>query len=132
MSDVSVSPPEEAQTDSSQEFFAMSGPLPTAWDEARRFPRFYYRSCVWATVYPPGNAPGQQPTQCYLLTSDLSRGGMNLLHNALLFPGQRLDVMLPNNVKRSLEILWCKRDGDRCYSAGARFIREEDLPPEPV
>ena len=41
---------------------------------------------------------------------------------------QRIDVMLPTNVKRTLEILWCKRDSDRCYSAGARFIRDDGQP----
>src|SRR5829696_7047734 len=61
--------------ESDAEFFAKAGPLPTAWDEARRHPRFHYRSRVQATVHPFHGAP-QAPVECALLTRDLSRGGI--------------------------------------------------------
>jgi hypothetical protein len=104
------------------EFFAKVGPIPTDWDEARRYPRYYYRNRVPATVYPPDNSE-EGIQQCFVLTRDLSRGGMSLLHNGQLFPGQRLDVVLPGDVQRSLEVQWCKRVANRCYSAGCRFVK---------
>src|SRR4051794_27182079 len=48
--------------ESDHEFFELTGPLPTAWDEHRRFPRFYYRSCAEAIVYPLRS--GKSATQC--------------------------------------------------------------------
>jgi hypothetical protein len=111
------------------EFFDKSGPLPTAWNEVRRFPRFYLRTIARAKVYPPKAAPQQAPKECLMLTCDLSRGGLAFLYKSLLFPGQRVDVVLHDNTERSLEVLWCRRIGDGCYWAGGRFMKAQGQPP---
>jgi hypothetical protein len=59
-----------------------------------------------------------------LLTRDLSRGGMNLIHNEQVFPGQRIELVLTDGSPRSVEVLWCRRIAHRCYSIGCRFIRQ--------
>jgi hypothetical protein len=105
------------------EFFDKSGPLPTAWNEVRRFPRFYLRTIAKARVHAPQANPDQKPRDCRILTCDLSRGGLAFLYRSLLFPGQRIDVTLHDGAERTLEVLWCRRIGDGCYWAGGRFIR---------
>lgn len=107
------------------EFFAKSGLVPTTFDDARRFPRFYYRSEVRATIYPLPGVEGASPIPCTLLTRDLSRGGINLLQRQQLFPGQRIDLVLPDRVCRSVEVVWCRRLAPRCWLAGCRFIQPD-------
>jgi hypothetical protein len=107
--------------ESDAEFFAKTGPLPTAWEEARRHPRFYYRARAAATVHPFRGAQ-QPPIECTVLTRDLSRGGLNLLHTEQLYPGQRIDLVLLDGVPRTVEVCWCRRLANRCYSVGCRFL----------
>jgi hypothetical protein len=111
--------------ESDHEFFELKGPLPTAWDEHRRFPRFYYRSCAEAIIYPLRSGKNATPAQCVVLTRDLSRGGLSLVHNAQLFPGQRLDVLLNGKAPRQVEVVWCRRSTDGRYIVGCRFMGGE-------
>jgi len=115
---VSAAGPPSIESDA--DFFAKAGPLPTAWDEARRYPRFYYRARVQAVVHPFRGAP-QPPVECSLLTRDLSRGGLNLIHTEQLYPGQRIDLVLLDGVRRTVEVCWCRRLAHRCYSVGCKF-----------
>ena len=108
-------------------------PVETPADEGhedRRFPRFSFRSCLHATVYPPPGNPEQEPRHCQVLTRDLSRGGMSLLHKEQLFPQQTIDVVLQDGLVRRLEVMWCRRMGAGCYSAGCRFVKLPDTATE--
>lgn len=116
-----------SDVESDVDFFAKAGPMPTAWDEARRFPRFYYRARVQAVVHPFRGAP-LPPVECCLLTRDLSRGGMNLIHTEQLYPGQRIDLVLLDGVRRTVEVCWCRRLAHRCYSVGCKFARLDASP----
>jgi hypothetical protein len=98
--------------------------------EDRRFPRFSFRSCLHATVYPPPGNPDEEPRHCQVLTRDLSRGGMSLLHKEQLFPQQTIDVVLQDGLVRRLEVMWCRRMGAGCYSAGCRFTKLPDTTTE--
>ncbi len=111
--------------ESADDFYSNSGAMPRVFDDLRRYPRFYLRSCADATIYPL--QPGLAPTQCVVVTRDISRGGMGLLHNTQLFPGQRLDVVLNGNLNKSLEVVWCRRVADNSYSVGCKF-KEVELP----
>jgi hypothetical protein len=91
----------------------------------RRFPRFYLRTIAKAKVFPPPANPDQKPKDCRILTCDLSRGGLAFLYKSLLFPGQRVDVVLHDGAERSLEVLWCRRIGNGCYWAGGRFTKAD-------
>jgi hypothetical protein len=118
-------PPEPAVIEADADFTPKAGALPTTWDEARRFPRFYYRTRVPATIHPLAESSGQQQ-HCTVLTRDLSRGGLNLLHCEQLFPGQKIDLTLTEGAPRRVEVMWCRRLAARCYSAGCRFIKLEE------
>ena len=109
-------------TESDQEFFELSGPIPTVWNDNRRFPRFYFRSCAEAIIYPLRGDDAPAPTQCFLLTRDLSRGGVSLVHCRQLFPGQRVDVLLNGEPPRQVEVVWCRRWTHNRYVIGCRFI----------
>ena len=121
-----VDPADPRSIETEHEFFDKSGPLPTAWNEVRRFPRFYLRTIAKARVFPPQAVPGE-PRECRILTCDLSRGGLAFLYRSLLFPGQRIDVILHDGTERSLEVLWCRRIGDGCYWTGGRFTKTDVL-----
>ena len=107
------------------EFFVTPNQPATA--EGRRFPRLNFRTCIDAVVYlPPGEASSSGPdegSQCQVLTRDISRGGMSILHKQQLFPGQKIDVVLNDGQQRRLEVIWCRRLGVGCYSAGCRFVK---------
>jgi hypothetical protein len=121
-------PPEPANpvcTQTAQDFYSPQGPLPTAWGELRRFPRFYYRTQVAATIHPLPGMNDAAPRPRTLLTRDVSRGGIDVLHVDQLFPSQRIDLTLPDGQRRSVEVVWCRRLAPRCWSAGCRFIRPE-------
>ncbi len=122
-----TSPADISAVETEHEFMAQAGPLaPVAGDDGRRFPRFHFRSCIDALVHPPANSPDGEPLHCQMLTRDISRGGMNVLHKAQLFPGQLIDVILHDGQRRRLEVMWCRRLGAGCFTAGCRFVRIDD------
>lgn len=112
-----------AQPESIEEYFNKSGPLPISFDDVRRFPRFYFRSVAEATIHPIGKK--QEPLQCFLLTRDLSRSGLSLLHNAQLFPQQRLEITLDGQAPRPIVVVWCKRQSPGSYLVGCKFVADE-------
>ena len=103
------------------DFFDRTGPMPTNFDDIRRFPRFYFRSCAEAIVHPLVNRPGTAPAERFVLTCDLSRTGLRMLHNEQLFPGQRVDIVLNGQPPRPTEVVWCKRLATKQYAIGCRF-----------
>jgi hypothetical protein len=101
------------------EFFDKAGPLTPSLDDKRRFPRFYFRSVAEATIYPL--RADQEPAHCYVLTRDLSRSGIGLVHTAQLFPGQRIDLTLNGQEPKRVEVVWCKRQSKDSYFIGCQF-----------
>jgi hypothetical protein len=116
----------QSAAESEHEFHATSQPLKAAWEDGRQYPRFHLRVAIEATVYPPTNDPSQAVLTCQMLTRDISRGGMNILHKSQLFPGQLVDVVLHDGSRRRLEVKWCRRLGAGCYTAGCRFVRIDE------
>jgi len=106
------------------EFFEKSGPLPITLDDVRRFPRFYFRSCAEATIH--RLRPSQPLAQCVVLTRDLSRSGLSLLHNSQVFPGQRIDIVLDGRPPKALEVMWCRMLDEKLYLIGCRFFSSSD------
>jgi len=104
------------------EFFELSGPMPTAWDDHRRHPRFYFRSVAEAYIHPLRGQLDPTAPPIFLLTSDLSRSGVSLVHTDQLFPGQRLDLILNGEAPRPTEVVWCRRWDKERFSIGCRFI----------
>jgi hypothetical protein len=123
MTSLTTVPADLQLIESEHEFFAKSGPLPPSFHDVRQFPRFYHRASVEARVH--AVRPGGEGGAYRMLTRDLSRGGLSLLHSAQLFPGQCVDVTLCNGSQRRLEVQWCRRLAERCYAAGCKFIKAE-------
>ena len=106
--------------------------LPESWDdncpasvptgsEGRRHPRYYFRTLATATIYPPAGQEEKGPYTCYVLTRDLSRGGVSILHPVPLFQSQRIDLEFPTGQKMSLEIQWMRRLDQNCFVLGCRL-----------
>jgi hypothetical protein len=92
--------------------------------EARRHPRYAFRGRARAIVYPPPSQPTRQPLESEVLTTDLSRSGLSLLHRRALVPGQRLRLLLLQ-AERLVEVCWCCRVWPGLYAAGCRFVSDE-------
>jgi hypothetical protein len=90
------------------------------WDDVRRYPRFPFQAQIEATILPL-DVNQAAPVRCMMMTRDLSRGGINLIHSDQLFPGQRIEIAL-NGMQRCVEVMWCRRLANRCFSAGCRFV----------
>lgn len=99
--------------------------LPPPAGEARRFPRFAFRGRARALVYPPPSRPAGRPLESEVLTTDLSRDGVSLLHRRALVPGQRLRLLLLHS-ERLVEVCWCCRVWPGLYAAGCRFLDQAD------
>ena len=131
MSDAETTIPADISAAESEHEFAPHGdPLSVGHDDGRRFPRFHFRATIHALVHAPANNPTLEPLHCQMLTRDISRGGMNVLHKAQLFPGQFIDVILHDGQQRRLEVMWCRRLGAGCYTAGCRFVRADGSSPD--
>jgi hypothetical protein len=113
-----------ANVESVEDFFSKSGPLPPELDEDRRFPRFYFRTCAEALIYPKDGKRDPPAAPVFVVTCDLSRLGVSLLHTARLFPGQRLDLILNGEPPRPAEVVWCRRWEDERFLVGCRFVKE--------
>src|SRR5262245_40911569 len=131
-SPITLLPIDEAQPriESDSEFGPQAAEPPARWDDPRRFPRYPFQAPVEATIYPLAESSTQTAVQCSMLTKDVSRGGINLIHCEQLFPGQKIDIVL-NGAKRSVEVVWCRRRTNRCYSAGCHFIKTDGATEEP-
>lgn len=121
LSDDAALEPRSTLVEAGDDFFAKAGRLPAAYDELRRFPRYYYRSCADATIYPLRGRGANEPQCCMVRTRDLSRSGLGVLAPQQLFPGQRLDLVL-NGQTRPLEVMWCRRLGPDSYLCGCKFV----------
>ncbi len=55
-------------------------------------------------------------------TSDFCRQGCGFLHSTILYPGERLRLILLTGVERAIEVAWCRRLDKNCYAIGAQFV----------
>ena len=106
--------------ESMDDFFSKSGPMPPVYDDVRQFPRFFYRSCAEVIIHPMGPGPAQ-PARLFVLTKDLSRSGVSIIHAAQLFPGQRVEVILDGKSPIAAVVSWCRRLPDQYFAIGCRF-----------
>jgi len=99
------------------DFYGASGPLCTRFDDRRQFPRYHFR----------GRAMMQIGDENFcVLTKDISRGGICLVHYAQLLPLVRGRILLTLGVRTSFEVRRCQRIGGKCYEVGARFLDPDD------
>ena len=108
------------------EFFSRTGLLPTGPGDLRRYPRYYFRGVAEAFIFKL--CATEPPDHCFVLTRDLSRGGVSLLHMDPLFPGQRIDLILNGKPAMAVEVVRCRRLRDGRYLVGCRFKKGEAEP----
>jgi len=87
---------------------------------ARRFERYDFRALATATIHPV--RPTEKLQVCYVMTRDLSRGGLSILHPVPLAKNQQIDVELSDGRRFTLAVQWTKRLDLRCYCMGCRFV----------
>ena len=87
--------------------------------DAREFPRFPSRGRAQALVFSPQG--GEEPQESEVITTDVSRTGLSLLHRKQLYPGQQILLVL-SGANRLVEVCWCCRVWSGLYSAGCRFV----------
>jgi hypothetical protein len=65
--------------------------------------------------------------ECHVvLTRDVCREGLCLLHAEELFPKEQFDIVLPGGLARTIEVVRCRKLADRCYEVAAVFRASGD------
>lgn len=98
---------------------ARSGPGQT---DNRAYPRYSFRGRAQAVVFSPPGGREADPKEYEVITTDVGRGGLSLLHRTQLYPGQQVLLLLSSGSQRLIEICWCCRVWPGLYSAGCKFI----------
>ena len=100
---------------------------PEGLRENRKFRRHDFRTLAIATIYPPKGREQDPVQMCYVLTRNVSRGGICFLHPTPLFHSQRIDLELSDGRKFSLAIRWVTRIDHGRYIIGCRFAEIGDF-----
>ncbi|UCG88503.1 MAG: hypothetical protein JSW71_08165 [Gemmatimonadota bacterium] len=106
-----------------KDYFEKTGPLPARLDDRRRYPRYYLRVCAALQYCQTLPALPRPPTWHKILTRDMSRCGLSFLHSEVLYPRERVRVVLPGEGIGTVEIVRCTRIQRRCFETGARFVQ---------
>jgi hypothetical protein len=61
-------------------------------------------------------------------TNDFSKQGCGLFTGEMLYPGERLRLLLLTGVERLIEVAWCRRLDRHCFAVGAEFVQSEPTP----
>jgi hypothetical protein len=98
-------------------------PLAQTQKEAsnRGFPRIPFRGRAAAVVFAPPSNPTAEPLESEVLTTDISRSGLSVLHRHELWPGQQILLQL-SQANCTVEVCWCCQVWPELYVAGCRFI----------
>lgn len=98
-------------------------PSPTYADQ-RQYPRFVCRGMQGrAALEYRQTLPAIDRTHqvCRVYLMDLSRSGIRFLHSEPLYPRERMRIILSDGKRRGIEVQWCRRIQQGCYSIGTRF-----------
>jgi hypothetical protein len=92
-------------------------------DERRACPRIPMHKCMAVVPYQPGSAG--QPVHVWV--SDISAGGLGLIHSGPMQPDDQFVIRLPLPDDDELPMLClvvrCIQIGDNLYSIGSRFLQ---------
>ncbi|MBW8883170.1 MAG: PilZ domain-containing protein, partial [Planctomycetia bacterium] len=95
-------------------------PVPTQANDARKFERFYFRTLATATIHPVP-VLGLETQECYVLTRDISRGGVSFLHPKKLAVGQRIELAFQDGKELAIHVQRVRQLAPRCYLIGCRL-----------
>ncbi len=102
-------------------FLEKRGPMPPVANELRRFPRFYYPASAMARTEQVLPAFPREIAHAVVVTKDLSRTGISLLHTDQLYPGEVLKLWLPCGEKQLL-IVRSQQKAEACFEAAGFFV----------
>ncbi len=107
--------------DSLSGFLAKRGPMPPVSNDQRRFPRFYYPAS--ALLYGEQLLPAfpRDIGRPVIMTKDISRTGVSLLHTSQLYPGEVLRLQLPCAEKK-LIVVRCQQRAEACFEVAGFFV----------
>ena len=101
-----------------------TGQLPGAYSDRRRHPRFSFHVCA-ALLYRQTLPALSRPDGWHkVFTKDLARGGLSFLHSEPLFPRERMQLVIPGQAERTIEVVSCARVQKRCFRVGVRFVEK--------
>ena len=90
-------------------------------ESPRRCPRVPFRGRADAVVFAPPATPDLEPVETEILTTDISRSGLSLLHRSELHLGQHVLLQLSGGAC-TVEVCWCCEVWEGLYIAGCRFV----------
>ncbi|MFN0021777.1 MAG: PilZ domain-containing protein [Pirellulaceae bacterium] len=97
-------------------------PVVTAKDASNReFSRIPFHGRAAAIIFPLPCSPYSEPLESEVLTTDISRGGLSLLYQQELCPGQQVLLQLSQG-GCTVEVCWCCQVWPGLYIAGCRFL----------
>ena len=102
------------------------GHIRPAASENRRSQRYSFRARARAIVFPVQQET--EPLDCEVMTTDISRDGLSLLHRKQLFPGQQILLVL-NDSTRLVEVRWCSQAWAGLFTTGCFFSELPDHGP---
>jgi hypothetical protein len=104
-----------------------TGAVPVPTDDVRRHRRIYCRGEKHrAALELKQTLPAlPRPTAWHCVyTSDFSKSGCGFIHSSILYPGEKLRMVLLTGAQRQVEVAWCRRLDKHCYAAGGRFVAD--------
>lgn len=104
-----------------RDFLDKRGPMPPVANDLRRFPRFYYPASALLCSEQRLPALPRDIDRVVVVTKDLSRTGIALLHTDQIYPGEVLRLWLPCGDKQLL-VVRCSQKADACYEAAGFFV----------
>jgi hypothetical protein len=90
-------------------------------DDHREFHRYTFRGRANAVIFPKDKSGVAEEWE--VVTTDVSRGGVSIMHRKHLANGQQVMLVL-NDAKRFVEVCWCCQVWQGLYAAGCRFLDE--------
>ncbi len=87
----------------------------------REHMRYPFRGRAKAVIFP--HAKEGLAEEWEVVTTDISRGGISILHRKQLAPGQQVMLVL-NDAQRFVEVCWCCQVWQGLFAAGCQFLDE--------
>lgn len=114
-----------------QQDFEKTGATPPIPDDLRAGGRIYCRGKGHRAALECRQSLPALPREtrwCGVYTTNFSRTGCGFLHGEILYPGERMRLVLLTGVPRMVEVVRCRRLADECFEVGVRFIAAGDSP----
>jgi hypothetical protein len=103
-----------------KDYFQRRGPQTWPGDEIRRYVRSHFPMPALLEVTTTLPAISREPARHVVLMKNISRQGSSFLHADQLFPGERVELMLPTGCL-AYTVVRCIRHNECCFEIGAEL-----------